>query len=132
MALEALFDRKNGELAPLAWSILGLVLAVVGLSIFALDLAALLGGQQTVRVSQRPYGSSSIASSTISTEVRVLFGLFLGTAGVATVWRGLTLAYPRLAERWWVRWTARLVIIPLVFLTLVFTSFILANLTGLL
>ncbi len=124
--MEALFDRKKGELTPLARSLVGLILAIMGLSIFVVYLIAFLGGEQSVRLSNRPYDSR-----TISIPVASLFGLFLGTSGVATLWRGLTLTYQRVTNRWWIIWSARLMIVPLVLLLLGLSVFVLADLIGL-
>ena len=60
------------------------------------------------------------------------FALFLGTCGVATLWRGLTLTFPSLAERPWFLWATRLVLLPLVFLLLALIAFVLARWAGLL
>jgi heme O synthase-like polyprenyltransferase len=124
--VEALFDRKTGEPNPLFWCFVGLILAVAGLAIFAVDVAAMLRGEHTARVSRRPYGSS-----TIPLHVRALVGLFLGTCGVATAWLGLTLHSPSIAARPWARWIGRLVLGPLVFLLLAMSALVAAKWIGL-
>lgn len=114
------FDPKSGP-TFLGWALVGALLAVIGLSLLAVDLSAWLEGVRRVRTSHRP-GSSP----TIAIEARLLVGLVFATAGLGTVWRGVTLARPDLGSRWWMRLALWLLVAPLVFLMFALGAVLLA------
>ena len=119
---ELFVDQKAGEMKPLFWTLVGVALALPGLTIFTLDFIAAIEGHSTVMVSRR-----SGSTTTMPVEVRMLFDLILATSGMATVWRGLTLTYPTLGNRRWFRWSARLVLGPLVLIMLALAALVIVG-----
>ncbi|MBL8521064.1 MAG: hypothetical protein JNK75_10365 [Betaproteobacteria bacterium] len=124
---DAIFDPKTREPTPVAWGLVGLILAVVGLVIFAMDFWAILKGQQTVLVSSR-----GRAAKYMPADLRALIMLTVGICGLATLWRALTLRVPAFCERNWVRGMARFIMAPLALVWLALAAFALLVRTGML
>jgi hypothetical protein len=113
----AFYDREKRELRPLVWGLVGLILAVVGLSIFAMDVAMAFEGHSTVVVNRR-------RGTTMAVQVRALLMLFFGTSGVITIHNAIRLGCPAVYESRAYRWLSRPILITLVLATFALGAFV--------
>jgi hypothetical protein len=120
--LDLFYDRRDGTLTTLTWTLVSVLILGMGLYAFKLDLVAFLHGRQYAGG-----GSWRTMSNRAPADVGAILALALATGGALGVLAGLCKAFPALAARGWFRWSAALALGLLLLLNLALGALVLAQ-----